>query len=220
MKLTNFICLAAALVTAQVTIANAAPLPAPSGELFPLPSGPPISGGTLLFTTNVSFSSSTFNGSLTTSVFSGDVNNPNGGLTFTYSLVNSISSPDAIHRFTIDGFAGYLTDVSFQPALGAVVPYDANRNNAGGTTLGFDFGLQIPPFSQQFAPGDFTALLVVRTDSTSFTAGVGNVIDGSVATAATVVPFGSTVPVPEPTTFGCLLMGLGALFVYGRSKLS
>src|SRR3954469_16704601 len=88
-----------------------------------VPAGNGPVGGSILLGTGIAvpFSSATFHGTLTSTVIAGDTSNPYGGLTFTYLISNSaVGAPIGdIDRLTINDYAGFLVDASYQtPATG------------------------------------------------------------------------------------------------------
>jgi hypothetical protein len=95
----------------------------------------PVLGGTLVAGgVPIAFSSPTFNGTLTTSVISGDLNNGAlGGLTFVYELTNNSASPGQIDRVTINGFNGSNIDLGF--VLPGVAP-GINDRSASSDVIG------------------------------------------------------------------------------------
>src|SRR4051794_2856574 len=128
-----------------------------------------------------------YNGTLTTSVFSNDANNPNsGGLTFTYLLTNSANSRDNLERFVANNFTGYSVDVGVNGAGRA--PATADRN-VPGDGVGWDWS-GVPAV----APGTNSTLLVVHTDAHQFQPTTDSIINAFPALAASLGP----VPVPEP----------------------
>ena len=168
-------------------------------------------GGSLAAGTGspLAVSSDTFSGTLTSSVIVGDTSNPYGGLTFTYLLSNDLVSSDAIGRITINSFAGFLTDVSFQSPGAGVQPTLSDRSNSGNT-IGYSF--VGPPLSAlgEIQPGQSAALLVVQTNATHFATTTVQLIDGSVTTVAS---FGPTAMIPEPSTLVLTGFGLAAFCV-------
>jgi hypothetical protein len=188
---------------------HAAPI-VPGGVQFPAIAEPGPVGGTQLATTGpVAFSSATFNGFLTSSVFTGDTSNPFGlnGLTFVYQLVNAPNSGDSIGRLTVSSFDNFLTDVSYNPTLpvGGTPPTLITRS-ANGQVMGFDF------VSPALAPNTAGANLVVQTNSTQFNPTFASVIDGSTAQVASFAPL----PVPEPSAVAAL--ALSALAIVRRRR--
>ena len=207
------IILAAAVVVLFASRAAATPLAAGTsihavGENDPT-GGTLIAGGTPL-----SFTSATFSGTLTTDVISGDPSNPYGGLTFTYLLSNDSVSPDQIERLTINSFAGFQTDVSYQtPAIGTIP--DISDRSGSGNTMGFSFNG--PPVSMlgTLLPGHSSALLVIQTDATHYTSTTANVIDGSVTSVAT---YGPIAMIPEPSSMVLAGLGFVALAAVGYRR--
>lgn len=172
------------------------------GELGP-------TGGTLEPGTGlpVPFAAATFSGTLTSSVISGDPSNPYGGLTFTYLLSNSALSPNYIARITVDGYAGFLTDGSYQVTSPGVPPTLIDRSSGSGDVIGFTFINPLPVGigSGVLNPGFSSTLLVVHTNATNFTTTMASIIDGSVTSALTFRP------VPEPSALA--LLGIGSIAI-------
>lgn len=169
----------------------------------------PVGGFVVQTTGPVPFFSATFSGTLTSSVISGDTSNPFGGLTFTYLLQSDPGSPNAIGRLTVNDFAGFLTDMSFQTPPAGLQPTLNDRSNGVGDVIGFSFiGAPIGP--GVLRPGASSALLVVQTDAPAWRQTNASVIDGSVAS----VP--SLAPIPEPASLALLLLGAGTLLIKRR----
>lgn len=164
-------------------------------------------GGTVLGSLTTPFNSLTLDGTLRSTVIQGDASNPYGGLTFTYLVMMDQLSPDAASRLTVSSFAGFSTDVSYNPT-GPQVP-NVNPTTFGrsvdGAVLRFSFD------SPNIAAGEASALIIVQTDAHFFGDGLAAVIDGSSANTMSLVPM-----VPEPGTCGLLLLGLGTFAVARR----
>lgn len=155
------------------------------------------------------FASLTFNGTLTSTVISGDPSNALGGLTFIYTLTNNIGSADAIGRLTINSFfdsanaVAFLTDMNYQTPPTGQIPSIFDRSVGGGNTVGFSF-LGAPIFSGTLMPGSTTARLVVQTNAPLWQPTLASVINGSV----TMTPSFAPVPVPEPSTMVLAVLAL------------
>src|SRR5260221_373477 len=82
------------------------------GTLVPAPysnfisSAPDIGGAFVAGGAALPFSTATFNGTLTSTVYQNDPSNPfgPGDLTFTYQLTNSVTSSDGIERLALGSF--------------------------------------------------------------------------------------------------------------------
>jgi len=182
------------------------------GALFPAPGEPDPIGGIVIGNTGVvPFVAPTFSGTLTTKVISGDVTNPFGGLTFTFLLTNDAGGHNAIERLTLNNFAPFLIDASYQtPSLG-MLPSAIDRTTAD--TVGFSFlPVFIPGALGTLNPGSTSALLVLQTSSTTFDSTFASVIDGSTATVTSFAP-GSLIP--EPSSLALLV--IGAVGVHSRN---
>jgi hypothetical protein len=150
-----------------------------------------------------------YSGSLISTVLAGDPTNPFsgvGGLTFTYQINNNTLSIDKIDRLTISDFNPSVADGGYS---GAGLPPSLMDLSLAGT-VGFSF-LVSPPGVGELMPGMSSALLIVRTSSTTFTPVLASVINGSVTTVSSFAP---TV-VPEPSSLS--LLGIGALGLAVRS---
>jgi hypothetical protein len=121
-----------------------------------------------------------------------------GTLDFVYQFSNDPGG-DAIERFTVDDFAGFLTDADFIPASGASAPEDVTRQDATtGDVIGFDFA--------GMAAGTTSDILTVRTNATAFQTGSASFQDGGNVSIFAPVP-----AVPEPATIGLLALSLSGL---------
>jgi hypothetical protein len=187
---------------------RAAPL-LPGAAFSPVPAENNPVGATLVFSTGfVPFTAATFNGSLRSDVYTNDVSSPFGPnfLTFVYEITNGAGSPDAIDRFTVSSFAGFQTDASFTPVPGPTAPAAVSRS-ANGAVIGFDF--RLPGFP--LAANSVGTPMVVQTNATLWAPTLASLIDGSVATVASVAPIG----IPEPASV-CLFVGGLALLSSAR----
>jgi uncharacterized protein (TIGR03382 family) len=192
--------------------ASAAPLP-PSTVIFADPQPDPVGGLVIAGGVPVPFVAATFSGLLTSTVISGDLSNPFGGLTFTYQISNDPGSPGEIDRLTLNGFFGFLADGSFQtPAVG--LPPTLNDRDAVGDVIGFTF-LGAPLGAGTLMPGMTSAVLVVQTDAPYYVLSTAAIIDGSVTTAPIFAP---SLIVPEPATISLAALGLGALALVARRR--
>lgn len=206
---------------------QAAPL-LPGNSIPPSPVLAPA-GATVL--TNVAFnfvglnnlSQPVFSGTLLTTVLANDLNNPLGGLTFGYRIINNSfpSSIDAIGELNIESFAGFALDVGVESAgLPGVVkdPLLITRTGLPVPDSKLEFLFKTPLFAgfqDNLLPGETSPWLLVRTAAQAYDLGNANVINSAVATVATFVP---AVVIPEPTTLSLALASVIALVA--RRKLS
>jgi hypothetical protein len=199
------VALSACIVIASTSRAQAVLLPA--GTTVFAAAETPVVGGTLLAGgVPVSVTSATFDGTLTSSVISGDANNGVlGGLTFVYTLTDDAGSPGQMDRLTVDGFSGFITDSGY--VLPGVAP-GLNDRSVSGDVIGFTF-IGPPIGSGVLQPGQASAQLIVRTDAQRFTATFASVIDGSVASVVSFAPLPRNVP--EPSTLVLAAVGFIAL---------
>jgi hypothetical protein len=148
-----------------------------------------------------------FTGSILSQVIANDVNNPHGGLTFLYQMVNNQTSSSSMNRLAANSFNGFITDMSYVAGPG-VVPTFVDRG-PDADTVGFSFFA--PPIGRGMVhPGQFTTMLIVRTDAPGYASGSVGAINGGVATVS------GFVPVPEPSVAGLLIAGAGMLLMRRR----
>lgn len=184
----------------------------PGAVLAPINAGPGLgAGATLLFSTNSSWSNWSINGTLISSVYANDLNNPYGGLTFTYQLILNGSSVNGLGQLTVSSYENFNPiDVTYDITSGGTVPFFATRSSAsvdGGSDLNFTF---VP----EMTPGSESVVLDVDTSANTYFAGLASVIDHlSVPGLATLGPaFVPPIPVPEPSTVALAAIGgVGAL---------
>ena len=213
--------IASRLVLVLAVCVLCAPLyaaPITAGSTIAAPGEPDPTGGVVQAGTGVAvpFASApgpaSFSGSLTTTVIAGDPSNTLGGLTFTYRITNDLASLSAIERMTNLNFAGFLTDVSYQtPPGGSVVPTSVDRD-VSGSTIGWGFsalGAGVIP------AGGSSALVVIQTNAPAFVPINANIIDGSIAVAASFGP-----AVPEPAALALLGIGMFSVGGFRRGRRS
>jgi hypothetical protein len=196
-----------ALIESQITAGHAQGLPlAPGGGGF-ITSGEagPI-GGSVVTSIDIPFSTASFTGDLISTVIGGDTSNPLGGYTFTYQYTIA-SGPDSSEGISLGGFSGFLTDVGYQAPTTGVAPVLVSRS-MNGDNIEFNF---VP----QINPGETSALLVIQTAVQVFNVGTSTVLDN---TGSPHVAILSPATVPEPTSVGCFLLGLGALIFTRRFR--
>lgn len=188
---------------------------APGGNSPALASTYPA-GGTVLNTQTEGFSSSALQGSVVSSVIMGDSSNPYGGLTFTYMLTMSSSSPQDLSAFSVGSYGRYLTDVSYNLTGTEVAPDNVIRSLTGnGDTITFQWTT-----GGGLAPGKMSALLVIQTDATSYQITGGGVIDDTpVNLDDLLAPAAMPAAVPDSTGTATLLAaGLAALCIFARHQ--
>lgn len=200
----------AGIVLGSVPAASAVPL-FPGATIFAVGEFDPTGGIPIAGPLPVPFVAPTFSGMLTSTVIAGDPSNPFGGLTFTYLLDNFPISANSIGRLTINDYAGFLVDSSFEIPLAGVAPTLNDRSLGVGDVIGFSF-IGPPLGAGTLVPGSTSALLVVQTNAPAFVPTFASVIDGSVVSVATFAP-----AVPEPSTLLSALIGIcGLLLVSSR----
>ena len=211
MRITNSHCVlkfvrlaVVALVATTVgQLARAVPM-VPGDSVLGSPEVKPDPLSTIVDSLTSPFATSNYTGSVVSTVLSGDTTNKLGGLTFTYLVYNDPGSVNVLERLSVLGFGGFLTDVSYNPAVPAlgIAPSVMDRSFGSGDTIGWQF--VGPPLSPAgfISPGTNSYLLVVQTGVTDYTRGIANVIDGVSTSVAALVP------IPEPASL--VMAGLGA----------
>ncbi len=191
--LAGFIC---AVFGSSAAKLSAALLPA-AGTTIP---GTTTESGLLLTTSTQGFTEPTYTGSLTAAVY----REKDGTITFSDQFTNNGPTGDILIRLTDSNFSGYATDVSYElTGAGQITPTKATRTADGSQVL-FYF-----PDALGVHPGQTSALLIIRTDATDFTAGTTSVRDHYTATLTTFAPTGAVPSVPEPAA--AALMGITAI---------
>jgi hypothetical protein len=211
----GFLAVVAALCSIVVAQAVPAPL-GPGGFVFPPPPGVNPTG-TLLASTTAPFLSATLNGTLISRVYSGDATSPLAGLTFTYQIILSPTSPNAVSQLTVSRFGSFLTDVSyFGDGATNVPPSFISRSTEGGgvgDVMQFHFGP--PGVTESLFPGNTSSLLIVQTSAPNFQATTASIIDGvAVPNIASLAPL----TIPEPSTAVLGVAGLVAFAIARRKK--
>jgi hypothetical protein len=202
----------------SIIVAQAIPAPlAPGGFVFPPPPGVNPTG-TLLASTSTPFLSSSLNGTLISRVYSGDGTSPLSGLTFTYQIILSASSPSAVSQLSVSRFDSFLTDVSFFGNTPTNAPPSfISRSSEGGSVgnvLQFHFGAPGP--SETLQPGGLSSLLIVQTDSPNFQPTTASIIDG--VAVPNIASFAPLSVVPEPSVAALGIAGVVAFGLARRKK--
>jgi hypothetical protein len=182
-----------------------------------------LTGMTLLASTSGSLNSLTFNASYNTAVLKGG-SNPYCAtcLTFAYQVTDTSAvgpGTGIIEDLTASMFPSFSTDVGYA-ILGTAsdgfitagtMPLTVGRSAAGsGSVISFDYPDQGIP-GNDLLPGDHTAVLLIETDATTYTAGMFSAIDGATATATAFQPTSAT---PEPNSLalaGLAFVGIALL---------
>jgi len=147
-------------------------------------------------------------GTFTSQVFQGFGGNPLGGLTFVYTINESVANVgDGFSGLTASGFAGFNTDVGFVTAnTTSSAAITANRSNSTGNRLDFGFGPLTVSANQ--------VQLVVFTNSNNISFQTDSVANGG---AHFVPAYGAAAP--EPASFAVFgFVGLGVLSLMVRAR--
>jgi hypothetical protein len=177
---------------------------------------PPSQDGTLgppnvtaVATTPFSIGGGAATGTYREFVSSGRPGSPFTGLSFEYQITVAATSEEAVPRFTADGFAGWLTNVTFAP-LGTVKTSEADRS-ANGDVMGFTLemgGVQ---------PGQTSMWMIVDTNAPSFTPNLVFMMLPSHAEGFSGAAVGPAAP--EPGTLTLALVGLFLAGGFGYRRL-
>jgi hypothetical protein len=201
----------AAAIASWLGVATlAVPLPVTPG-IPAVPEPDPV-GGVSITLGPVPFLAPTFSGTLLSTVTVGDATNPfgPGALTFTYVLTNDAVSVHPIERLTLNGYAGFLVDASFQGPPAGLAPDEISRSISD--LVGFEF-------DPALMPGGISAVLVLQTDATTYTTSTAAVINGTstfgVPILAPAIGGGN---VPEPTTLAVAGTVAAAMLLRRRRK--
>ena len=126
------------------------------------------------------FATASYSGTLDSSVISGDATNPFGGLTFTYRLTNSAVSTGEIDRLSVNDYAGFLVDASYQAPTAGLPPALMSRSGLGDvvgfTYVGSHRFWRANPRQQQCIDGRANECDVVRPTLVSVLNGVGTMV--------------------------------------------
>lgn len=177
---------------------------ATASVLAPGTSGAPDSfsnaGWTLLATTgSQALSSGTFTANATAWVYSDSANTFCAGcLDFVY-MVTRTGGNDPIERITVGDFTGWLVDAGVVTSSPGFAPASVDRTVSGGV-VGFNY-----QNAANLTDDQFTQLLVVQTNATSYSPGLLSVQD---SLSANGIGFQ---PTPEPVSMSLLGGGLALL---------
>jgi hypothetical protein len=196
------------LLNLAVGSSKAIPLTA-GNTILALPGIDPF-GATAIADITVPFSTASFSGTLRTRVWTGDVFNLLGGLTFTYELTNSGGSLSDITRIAIGNFGSLGTDADWSIWLPGKAATTIDRTS-DGDVVGFNF---LPPLfgflgPGTLGPGQTSRPLVIKTNATSFAPSLAAISSGGVLSNTTTAATFAPLAIPEPSTL--LLAGVGAI---------
>jgi hypothetical protein len=174
------------------------------GGVLPAAFAPNPSNGTVVASESVPFSSGVLQGTLVSSVISGDTSNPfagAGGLTFTYQILVSSLSADSASQISVSSFASFQTSTSYNNTgsyAGTELPDYMSRSSGAGNVVRFTF------LTSPIGAGASSALLVIQTDALNWTYTTAGITDGQTVNVNSYAPLA----VPEPASCALILMGL------------
>lgn len=208
-----FLSLAATVAAISAVPAQAVVImPGTSGLVFDPFSGIAATQGTVLATTSVAGTGLTFAAIMRSAVY----RNTSGTLDFYYQVARTGPGTQAdqmIDAFTAADFSGFTVDgyVSATDPDGAGFFTAANNppasttrtgRSSSGVTLQTDFG------TNGLDLNEISATYIFRTNATAYAAGTYGIIDGSTISGIAFAPIN---PVPEPATWGLMLVGFGVV---------
>jgi hypothetical protein len=148
-----------------------------------------------------------------------------GAMTFVYQITVTTATGD-VGQLDVADFGSSRTDVGYFDKTeftdqSEILPSFLDRDATGLTsTISFLFF----PFGGQYdvvKPGEYSALLVVNTDSTTFSSSYAELQDGANGVAPSFAVYGPmVVPTPEPTSIVLMVLGLTGLLAVARGRRS
>jgi len=156
--------------------------------------------------TPFTFAGGLANGMYREFVSSGRTGNPFGGLSFEYQIM--VNPMLTINSITVDGFAGWQTNVTFAPG-GTIAPLSASRSADGNQIT---FTITVPPAATSMwvivdtnAPGDTPDILTLFNQLNGIT--------------SPPLPALGPAAVPEPGTLTLALVAVPMAFAFGYRRL-
>jgi len=194
----------------------------PGSTMQPTQLFPAGTEGTLVASQSFTGSAFTFGATFNQAVFL----NTLGTLDFYFQVARTgagSAGNEEIRSFTVSDFNGFLVDafVNSADTDGAGPFVVANNPPSSTTTFGRSPSGSVltTEFGTNGLTGtDNSTTYIFRTDATNFSrSGFFGIIDGSTLNGRTFMPAS---PVPEPGTWGMMLLGFGALGVSMRRRRS
>lgn len=199
--------IATALIALCTSSAWATPVP-PSSSVVPATINN-FFGGTLLNSAQTFVSTPTYTGWARSAVY-----DSGSGLDFYYQFSNDATSISGIERLTAFDYKNFTVDAyQSTAAFGIFVAGTENVDTVDRGTfgvVGFNF---LPTGSTKIQPGKSNYVGILRTNAYSYTSGAFGIIDGYAANAVAFAP-----AVPEPETWGMMLLGVGLLGLTARHR--
>jgi hypothetical protein len=148
-------------------------------------------------------------------------------MTFVYQI-NVTSLTGDVGQLDVANFGTNQTDVGYFDTQNPteapeIFPSFLDRDTAGlNSTISFLFFTSDQPSQfQVIDPGQYSALLVVNTDATTYHSSNVELQDGANGTGASYAVYGPTIiETPEPTSVVLIVLGLGGLLAVARARRS
>jgi len=134
--------------------------------------------------------------------YTADVRQESGGtLDFVYQVTNNPASIDSTVSVSMQSFGNFTTDVGYEFGTGlgltntppGPIPLLVDRSLSGNSVR----------FTISILPGTTSALLVIKTDATTFSGGNLGILDGGTANVNAFAP----APLPSTASLGLVLIG-------------
>lgn len=163
-------------------------------------------GGTLMDSVSTFVSTPSYSGWARAAVY-----DTGSGMDFYFQFSNLATSISGVERLTTYDYSGYTIDAyQTSTAFGIFATGTADIDLVNRGTLGV-VGFNFQPTGVE--PGESSYIGILRTNARGYTSGAFGIIDGYSANAIAFAP-----AVPEPETYGMLLLGLGALSLFAKHR--
>ncbi len=169
----------------------------------------------------------TFVANVTSTVYENSSTNPfsiydggsvNDAMTFVYQITVTGPPGAEVDRLNVSDFGSNQTDVGYNiQTLSNILPTFLGRSLANGVdTVSFSFNDGSAPYGA-VKVGDTTALLVINTDSTSYSNTYAFLQDGSNGITPSYAVYAPMFATPEPASVVLMVLGLAGLLAASRA---
>jgi len=188
--------------------------------------GDPTASSTLVTSETDSVTTSTFNANVTSWVYTNSATNPysihdggsvNNAMTFVYQITVTGPPGAEVDRLNVSDFGSNQTDVGYNTLTGTILPTFLERGSSAGIdTVSFLFPDGTAPYGA-ITVGATTALLVINTDSTSYSNTYAFLQDGSNGITPSYAVYAPMFATPEPASVVLMVLGLAGLLAASRA---